>query len=107
MVILRINDIMAYSRISGDDIVSSSFADEETFDDSDSDSDSGDDVYGYLGARAIARGELIEESNVLTGGADEGENDEDTLLNNEDTLSAWKTLAMKLDTKMMQVAAMY
>ena len=77
---------MAYSRISGDDIVSSIFADEETFDDSDS--DSGDDVYGYLGACAIPRGELIEESNVLTGGADEGENDEDALSNNEDTLSA-------------------
>lgn len=86
MVILRVNDIMAYSRISGDDIVSSIFADEETFDDSDS--DSGDDVYGYLGARAIPRRELVEESNVLTGGADEGENDEDTLSNNEDTLSA-------------------
>lgn len=37
---------------------------------------------------AIPRGELIEESNVLTGGADEGENDEDTLSNDEDTLSA-------------------
>ena len=86
MVILRVNDIMAYSRISGDDIVSSIFADEETFDDSDS--DSRDDVYGYLGARAIPRRELIEESNVLTGGADEGENDENTLSNNEDTLSA-------------------
>ena len=73
MVILRVNDIMAYSRISGDDIVSSIFADEETF--NDSDSDSRDDVYGYLGAHAIPRRELIEESNVLTGGADEGEND--------------------------------
>ena len=78
---------MAYSRISGDDIVSSIFADEETF--NDSDSDSGDDVYGYLGARAIPRGELIDrKSNVLTGGADEGENDEDMLLNNENILSA-------------------
>ena len=86
MVILRVNDIMAYSRISGDNIVSSIFADEETFDDSDS--DSRDDVYRYLGARAIPRRELIEESNVLTGGADEGENDENTLSNNEDTLSA-------------------
>lgn len=77
---------MAYSRISGDDIVSSIFADEETFDDSDS--DSGDDVYGYLGARAIPRGELIEELSALTGGADEAENDEDTLSNNEeDSLS--------------------
>ena len=77
---------MAYSRISGDDVVCSIFADEETFDDSDS--DSGDDVYGYLGARAIRRGELIEESDVLTGGADEAENDEDTLSNNgEETLS--------------------
>ena len=56
MVILHVNDIMAYSWILGDDIVSSIFADEETFDDS----DSGDDVYGYLGACTIPRGELIE-----------------------------------------------
>ena len=59
----------------GDNVVFSIFADKETFDDS----DSRDDVYGYLGACAIPRGELIEESNVLTGEADEAENDEDTV----------------------------
>ena len=82
IIILHVKDIMAYSRISGDNVVCSIFVDEETFDDSDS--DSGDDDYGYLGTRAISRGELIEESNVLTGGADEAE---DTLSNTEETLS--------------------
>ena len=80
IVILHVNDIMAYSRIL--DVVSNIFEDEETFN-----SESGDDVYGYLGARAIPHGELIEELNVLTGGADEVGNNEDTLSNNEDTLS--------------------
>ena len=79
---LRVNDIMAYSRLSGDDVLSNIFVDEETFDDSDS--ESGDDVYGYLGARAIPRGELIEESYCLTGGVDETENGEGS---REDTLS--------------------
>ena len=46
-----VNDIMAYSRISKDDVISGIFDAEETFDDSDS--ESGDDIYGYLGARII------------------------------------------------------
>ena len=55
---------MAYSRISGDDVVSNIFADEDSFDDSDS--ESGDDIYGYLGAFAISRNELVKESRILT-----------------------------------------
>ena len=42
---------MAYSRLSGDDAVSTIFADKESL--NDSNSESGEDLYGYLGARTI------------------------------------------------------
>ena len=41
----------------------------------DSDSESGDDIYGYLGAFVLPRGELEEELCILTGGVDEVENE--------------------------------
>ena len=80
---------MAYSWLSGDDVVSNIFVDEESFDDSDS--ESGDGVYGYLGAFAMSRDELVEESHILTG-IDEFKVDE---LSSEDALSSNKEL---LDT---------
>ena len=64
---------MAYSRLSGDDVVFTIFADEETFDDSDS--ESGKDINGYLGARAIHREELIEKVCSLIGSDHEAEDD--------------------------------
>ena len=85
--ILRVSDIMAYSRLSVDDVVSTIFADEESFDDSDS--ESGEDIYGYLGAFSLCRGELEEESRNLTGGVDETEDrvsSEDSLSNKEERL---------------------
>ena len=85
--ILRVNDIMAYSRLSADNVVSHIFGDEDSFDDSDS--ESGEDIYGYLGAFALSRHELEEESRILTGGVDEEEDQissEDVLANNEEPL---------------------
>ena len=50
--ILHINDIiMAYSRLSSNKVVSHIFEDKDSFDDSDS--KSGEDIYGYLGAFAL------------------------------------------------------
>ena len=46
------------------DVVSNIFVDEESFDDSDS--ESGDDIYGYLGAVAMPCSKLLEESCILT-----------------------------------------
>ena len=84
--ILQLSDIMAYLRLSGDDVVSNIFVDEESFDDSDS--ESGDDVNGYLGAFAMSCDELVEESCILT--VDEFEADElsseEALSNNEELL---------------------
>ena len=78
---------MAYSRLSGDDVVSNIFANEDSFDDSDS--ESGDDIYGYLGAFAVSRDELVEESRILA--VDEFEADElsseDERSNNEELLN--------------------
>jgi len=85
--ILRVSDIMAYSRLSVDNVVSHILADEDSFDDSDS--ESGEDIYGYLGAFTLSRGELEEESRILTGGVDEAEDQlsrEDVLSNNEEPL---------------------
>ena len=70
---------MAYSWLSGDDVVSNIFANEESFDDSDS--ESGDDIYGYLDAFAMSCCELVEESHILTGV------DEVDELSSEDALS--------------------
>ena len=85
--ILRVNDIMAYSQLSGDDVVSNIFANEDSFDDNDS--ESGDDIYGYLGAFAVSRDELVEESHILA--VDEFEADElsseDERSNNEELLN--------------------
>ena len=78
---------MAYSRLSADNVVFHIFGDENSFDDSDS--ESGEDIYGYLGAFALSRHELEEESRILTGGVDEEENQissEDSLANNEEPL---------------------
>ena len=85
--ILRINDIMAYLQLSADNVVSHIFEDEDSFDDSDN--ESGEDIYGYLGVFALSRHELEEESRILTGGMDEGEDQissEDALANNEEPL---------------------
>ena len=47
------------------DVVSNIFADEESF--NDSDSENGDDIYGYLGAVAMPCSKLLlEESCILT-----------------------------------------
>ena len=54
---------MAFSRLLGDDVVSNIFENEDSFDDSDG--ESGDDIYGYLGAFAVSRDELVEESCIL------------------------------------------
>ena len=70
---------MAYSWLSGDDVVSNIFVNEESFDDSDS--ESGDDIYGYLDAFAMSCCELVEESHILTGV------DEVDELSSEDALS--------------------
>ena len=67
--ILRVSDIMAYSRLSVNDVLSNVFANEDSFDDSDS--ESGDDIYGYLGAFTLSRGELERETCNLTEGFDE------------------------------------
>ena len=85
--ILHVNDVMAYSRLSADNLVSHIFGHEDSFDDSDS--ESGEDIYGYLGAFALSRHELEEESRILTGGVDEEEDQissEDALANNEEPL---------------------
>ena len=85
--ILRVNDKMAYSWLSADNVVSHIFEDGDSFDDSDS--KSGEDIYGYLGAFALSRHELEEEMRILTGGMDEGEDQissEDALANNEEPL---------------------
>ena len=77
---------MAYSWLSGDDVLTNIFGDEESLDDSDS--ESGDDIYGYLGAFVLPHDELEEESHILTG-VDEVENElsgEHTLSNNEEPL---------------------
>ena len=63
---------MAYSRLSADNVVSHIFEDEDSFDDS----DSGEDIYGYLGAFALSRHELEEESCILIRGVDEEEEDQ-------------------------------
>ena len=85
--ILQLSDIMAYLRLLGDDVVSNIFVVEESF--NDSDSESGDDVYGYLGAFAMSCDEPVEESCILTG-VDEFEADElsseEALSNNEELL---------------------
>ena len=78
---------MAYSQLSVDNVVSHMFEDEDGFDDSDS--ESGEDIYGCLGAFALSRHELEEESRILTGGMDEGEDQissEDALANNQEPL---------------------
>ena len=83
--IMHINDIMAYSQLSGDDVLTNIFGDEESLDDSDS--ESGDDIYGYLGTFVLPRDEL-EELRILTG-VDKVENElsgERTLSNNEEPL---------------------
>jgi len=83
--IMHINDIMAYSQLSGDDVLTNIFGDEESLDDSDS--ESGDDIYGYLGTFVLPRDEL-EELRILTG-VDKVENElsgEHTLSNNEEPL---------------------
>ena len=72
---------MAYSRLSEDDVVSTIFADEESFDDSDS--ESGEDIYGYLGACAIPREELIEEARSLIGSDCEVDDEEEDMLSDE------------------------
>ena len=85
--IMHINDIMAYSQLSGDDVLTNIFGDEESLDDSDS--ESGDDIYGYLGTFVLPHGELEEQSCILTGGVDEAENElsgKCTLSNNEEPL---------------------
>ena len=80
---------MAYSWLSGDNVVSNSFANKDSFDDSNS--ESRDDIYGYLGAFAVSRDELVEESHVLA--VDEFEADElsseDTHSNNEELLNTY------------------
>ena len=84
--ILRISDIMAFSRLSVDNVISHILEDEDSFDDSDSETG---DVYGCLGAFSLSRAELEEESHALTGGAEEAENplsSEDELTNNEEPL---------------------
>ena len=47
---------MAYSWLSADNVVSHILVDEDNFDDSDS--EIGEDIYGYLGAFALSRAEL-------------------------------------------------
>ena len=46
--ILHANDIMAYSRLSGDDVVSNIFENEDSFDDSDSESRDDIDIWVLL-----------------------------------------------------------
>ena len=65
--ILRMIDIMAYSWLSADDVVSHILEDEDRFDDSDS--EIGEDIYAYLGTFALSCAELEEELRALTGGA--------------------------------------
>ena len=94
--ILHASNIMAYSRLLEDDVVSNIFADEDSFDDSDS--ESRDDIYGYLGAFAMSCDELVEESCTLT--VDEFEADElsseDALSNNEELLDTCSESDIKL-----------
>ena len=59
---------MASSRYSAGDVLSSVFAEEEIFDDSDS--EIGDDIYGYLVEYTLPREELEEEARGLMGGRD-------------------------------------
>ena len=76
---------MAYSRLLVDNAVSHIFEDEDSFDDSDS--ESREDIYGYLGAFALSHAELEEELCALTGGAEETEDplsSQDELENNEE-----------------------
>ena len=60
IVILRVNDIMAFSQISVEDVLENIFEDEQSLDDSDSEDD--EDIYGYLGAFVVPHGELEGES---------------------------------------------
>ena len=47
IVILYVNDIMAFSRISVEDVLENIFEDEQSLDDRDS--EDGKDIYGYRG----------------------------------------------------------
>ena len=67
--ILCVCDIMAYSQLSGDDVVSTIFADKEGNNDSENRQDIW--IYGYLGARE----ELMEEAHSLIRNDRESEDD--------------------------------
>ena len=73
---------MAFSRISAEDVLQNVFEDEQSLDDSDS--EDGEDIYGYLGAFVVPRGELEGESRRLSrrrlldvDGGDDEESSED------------------------------
>ena len=55
---------MAVSRLSAEDVLANVIDDEESLDGSDS--EDGEDIYGYLGAFVVPRGELEDESRVLS-----------------------------------------
>ena len=79
--ILCVSDIMAYSQISVDNVVSHILEDEDSFDDSDS--ETGEDI--LLLCHALN----LKKSHALTGGAEEAENplsSEDELANNKQPL---------------------
>ena len=85
--ILCVSDMMAYSYLSADNVVSQVFKNEDSFDDSDSERREG--IYGCLGAFALSHTELQEESCIVTGGVEKAEDrlsSEDKLPNNEEPL---------------------
>lgn len=55
---------MAFSRLSAEDVLANVIDDEKSLDGSDS--EDGEDIYGYLGAFVVPRGELEDESQVLS-----------------------------------------
>ena len=78
---------MAISRISAEDVLENVFEDEQSLDDSDS--EDGEDIYGYLGAFVVPRVELEGESRHLSvringdndeTSSDDGESDEPSLM---------------------------
>ena len=78
---------MAFSRISAEDVLENVFEDEQSIDNSDS--EDGEDIYGYLGAFVVLHVELEGESRHLSvrinGGnnetsSDDGEFDEPSLM---------------------------
>ena len=85
--ILCVSDMMAYSYLSADNVVSQVFKNEDSFDDSDS--ERGEGIYGCLGVFALSHTELQEESSIVTGGVKKAEDrlsSEDKLPNNEEPL---------------------